>query len=204
MTMEPLSRSEWQVMRVCWGTGPSDARTLHAASLAEASPLKRLIGVWQLQTFRTALERIVRKGYLRVQPAIEVAVTGRGEDKWAVIDYVATLFDGDRARAAAAVQACHAARPLVVLSTLNSRQAASVGERLEKLGARVIRREGPSMFEATVSIEDAIKDRSDIFIEETVGSSPEALRALRQAIDEHERTHAPARRRASRASGRED
>ena len=183
---EPLSRSEWQVMRVCWAQGPADSRALHAASLAEASPFQRLVGRWQITAFRTALDRMVAKGYLRTEPAIEVAVTGKGPDKWAVIGYVADSLGVERDRAAAQVQACTGARPCVVLRTLDRGEAKRVSQDLRRLGARVTLREGVTIFVPTVTMEEAVRERSSSFIAETVGDDPRAMSALREALAAHE------------------
>src|SRR5688572_912376 len=122
-------------MRVCWEVGPADARTLHEASLAEASPFRRFVGKWQLLTFRATLDKIVKKGYLRVEPSTDVAITAKGQDKWAVTDYLETEVKVDRATAAAQLATCSAARPYVPYRTTERKAGERIKKELERRGA---------------------------------------------------------------------
>src|SRR5690242_3037177 len=116
MELEALSRAEWQVMRICWAAGPTDARTLFEASEHESSLLRRLFGEWHLKTFRTNLDRLREKGYLRAEPSTVVAITSRGDDKWAVVDAVAELL-GNRDRAIAGIHDAQPKKPFAVFAS---------------------------------------------------------------------------------------
>ena len=181
---EPLTRAEWQVMRVCWEAGPASARALHELSLAEASPVMRVFGRWSIRTFRITLDRIVAKGYLRTEPATQVVLRSRGGDrKWDVVDFVAEIL-GDPRKAAAGVTAVAATRPFLVLETFDKRRAAKVVAQLEKLGAKAALREGPLYYVPTVSMEDAVRTRSSSFIDENLGDDPAALKAHLDVVKE--------------------
>ena len=51
-----LSRNEWIVMNICWGSGKATARQIHE----EAAKTKE----WEYQTVKTMLDRLVDKGYI--------------------------------------------------------------------------------------------------------------------------------------------
>ncbi len=57
--MVELSKSEWELMLICWELGGPPARAVHAASL-EHKPR-------DYRTILATLNNIVRKGHLRVE-----------------------------------------------------------------------------------------------------------------------------------------
>jgi len=59
MTSPTLSPTEWTVMNICWRLGPATAREVHRQSLADRAR--------DYRTVKTLLDRIVEKGYLRVE-----------------------------------------------------------------------------------------------------------------------------------------
>ena len=59
MTKPALSPTEWMVMNICWRLGPATGRDVHRESRADRER--------DYRTIKTLLDRIVEKGYLRVE-----------------------------------------------------------------------------------------------------------------------------------------
>ena len=85
-----LSPAEWKVMNLCWKLRKATARQIYEASLQNQER--------DYQTIKTLLDRIVAKGYLKMEklgplcifsPAVSRASVVTG----AVKDFVATVLD---------------------------------------------------------------------------------------------------------------
>ena len=61
MTKRPpeLTKAEWIVMKCCWSKGKCTARHVYEKTLEEKD--------WQYQTVKTMLDRLVRKGYVKME-----------------------------------------------------------------------------------------------------------------------------------------
>jgi BlaI family transcriptional regulator, penicillinase repressor len=53
-----LTKTEWLVMKCCWGKGKSTAREVYEEALKQKT--------WQYQTVKTMLDRLVQKGYMKM------------------------------------------------------------------------------------------------------------------------------------------
>lgn len=89
-TSRKLSPAEWKVMNHCWKLRKATARQIHEALLQDQER--------DYQTVKTLLDRIVAKGYLKVEklgplcifsPAVSRASVVAG----AVEDFVSTVLD---------------------------------------------------------------------------------------------------------------
>ena len=86
-----LTRAEWVVMKSCWTKGKCTARDVYE----EVSRQKD----WQYQTVKTMLDRLVGKGYIRMEKIGPIclyapAVSQNKVMAKALDTFVGTVFDG--------------------------------------------------------------------------------------------------------------
>ncbi|MBX7256030.1 MAG: BlaI/MecI/CopY family transcriptional regulator [Candidatus Hydrogenedentes bacterium] len=64
--LDDLTKAEWVVMKCCWRRGKCTAREVYD----EVGPKKD----WQYQTVKTMLDRLVQKGYLKLDKVGPICV----------------------------------------------------------------------------------------------------------------------------------
>ena len=87
---QPLSKTEWKIMNVCWRLGKSTARQVFEESLRQE---KR-----EYRTVKTLLDRIAAKGYLEIEKLgplclYKPAVPRRRALRTAIQDFVEVVLD---------------------------------------------------------------------------------------------------------------
>lgn len=86
-----LTRAEWVVMKTCWTKGKCTAREVHEAVSRQKD--------WQYQTVKTMLDRLVGKGYVRMDKigpiCLYVPAISQNKVMTRALDsFVGTVLDG--------------------------------------------------------------------------------------------------------------
>ncbi len=86
-----LTRAEWVIMKSCWAKGKCTAREVYEEVIRQKD--------WQYQTVKTMLDRLVGKGYMRVDKIgpiclYEPAVSQNKVLSKALDTFVGTVLDG--------------------------------------------------------------------------------------------------------------
>lgn len=89
--LDDLTKAEWVVMKCCWRRGKATAREVYDAIGAEKD--------WQYQTVKTMLDRLVQKGYLKLEKfgpicVFEPAVSQSKVAVRALDSFVTNVLDG--------------------------------------------------------------------------------------------------------------